>query len=174
MRTLARFKARQARRRRDAREKLTTHLAESHGVIAMEGMDLKNMTASAKGTAVAPGRNVAQKAGLNRSMLDLGLGTARRRLGQKLATSGGVLLLVPAAYTSQRCNACGHVHPANRPERDRFRCLACGQAADPDVNAARNIRDRALGLWGDPGKIEIQGYSGTNVKVVDSSFTENA
>jgi hypothetical protein len=99
---------------------------------------------------------VAQKAGLTRSMLDLGLGATRRRLGQKLAADGGLLLLlVPAAHTSQRCNACGPIHPDNRPDRDTFRCVACGHTADPDVNAARNIRDYALGLWGDPARVEI-------------------
>lgn len=155
VRALARCKAKQARRRKDAREKLTTRIAKNHGVIAMEGLDLRHLTASAKGTAAEPGTNVAQKAGLNRSLLDLGLGTTRRRLGQKLAASGGVLLLVPAAFTSQRCNACGHILADNRPDRDTFRCVACGHAADPDVNAACNIRDDALGLWGDPAKVEI-------------------
>ena len=155
VKSLARFKAAQARRRRDAREKLTTRLAKNHGVIAMEGLDLRNMTKSAKGTVAQPGKNVAQKAGLNRSLLDLGLGTTRLRLGQKLAVTGGVLLLVPQAYTSQRCNACGHIDAGNRPDRDTFRCLACGHVADPDVNAACNIRDYALGLWGNPGKVTI-------------------
>jgi putative transposase len=155
VRALARLKARQARRRKYARERLTTHLAKNHGVFAMEGMNLQAMTASARGTVEQPGTNVAQKSGLNRSMLDIGLGTTRLRLGQKLAASGGILLLVPAAFTSQRCSACGHIHPDNRPERDIFRCVACGFEADPDVNAARNIRDYALGLWGDASKVEV-------------------
>jgi putative transposase len=155
VRALVRFKAAQARRRRDAREKLTTRLAKNHGVIAMEGLKLRNMTASAQGTAAEPGRNVAQKAGLNRSLLDMGMGTMRLRLGQKLAADGGVLLLVPPAHTSQRCNACGHIDPDNRPERDTFRCVACGHEADPDVNAALNIRDYALGLWGDAGRVKV-------------------
>lgn len=112
----------------------------------MEGIDLRNMTKSAKGTVAKPGKNVAQKAGLNRSLLDLGLGTTRLRLGHKLAGIGGVLLLVPQAYTSQRCDTCGHIDAGNRPDRDTFRCLACGHVADPDVNAACNIRDYALEL----------------------------
>ncbi len=155
VRALARCQAGQARRRLDAREKVTTHLANSHGVIAMEGLDLQAMTASAKGTVAAPGRNVAQKAGLNRSLLDLGLGTTRRRLGQKLALGGGVLMLVPAPFTSQRCNRCGHVHADSRPERGRFVCVACGHTADADVNAAANIRDYARGLWGDASRVEV-------------------
>ena len=62
-------------------------------------------------------------------------------------------MLVPAAHTSHRCNACGQIHPDNRPDRDTFRCVACEHTADPDVNAARNIRDYALGLWGDPARV---------------------
>jgi len=155
IRALARFKSAQARRRKDAREKSTTYLAKNHGVIAMEALRLKNMTASARGTIAEPGSKVAQKAGLNRSLLDLGLGTTRMRLGQKLASSAGILLLVPAAWTSQRCNACGHIDADNRPHRDVFHCVACGHDADADINAACNIRDYALGLWGDSTKVEI-------------------
>jgi putative transposase len=155
VRALARHKAKQARRRLDAREKLTTELAKNHGVVAMEGIDLKNMTKSARGMVEKPGKRVAQKSGLNRSLLDLGLGTTRLRLGQKLAGIGGVLLLVPQTYTSRRCNACGHIHADNRPDRDTFMCVACGHDADADVNAACNIRDYARGLWGDPAKVEV-------------------
>ncbi|KXT29492.1 hypothetical protein HMPREF3036_02640 [Sutterella sp. KLE1602] len=37
-------------------------------------MKVKNMTASAKGTVEEPGSRVAQKSGLNRSILDQGWG----------------------------------------------------------------------------------------------------
>ncbi|ABW15268.1 transposase IS605 OrfB [Parafrankia sp. EAN1pec] len=46
---------------------------------------------------------------------------------------------VPAAYTSQRCSACGHVASGNRESQAVFRCLACGHTANADVNAAVNI-----------------------------------
>jgi len=119
----------------------------------MEALRLKNMTASARGTIAEPGSKIAQKAGLNRSLLDLGLGATRMRLGQKLASSAGILLLVPAAWTSQRCNACGNIDADNRPHRDVFHCVACGH--DADINAACNIRNYALGLWGDSTKVEV-------------------
>jgi putative transposase len=35
-----------------------------------EDQSIDNMTASAKGTAEKPGRNIKQKAGLNRAILD--------------------------------------------------------------------------------------------------------
>jgi putative transposase len=59
------------------------------------------MTASAKGTAEAPGRKVRQKkARLNRAILDQGWSLFSRLLGYKLADRGGRLIEVPAAYTS--------------------------------------------------------------------------
>jgi len=152
---LAAFKAAQARVRRDAMEKVTTDIAKNHGAVAMEDLRVRGMTASARGTREEPGRNVAAKAGLNRSMLDVAPGALRARLGYKLAASGGVLLLVPPAYTSQRCNACGHTQAGNRQSRDALICVACGHTEDADLNAARNIRDHARGVWGDAQKVEI-------------------
>ena len=149
------FYAALARRRRDAMEKITTHIAKHHGVVAVEDLQVKNMTTSAKGTLEEPGRNVAAKSGLNRSVLDVAPGALRLRLGQKLAGSGGVLLAVPAAHTSQRCNACGYTDAANRVNRDRFHCQECDHEDDADGNAACNIRDRARGLWGDPEKVRV-------------------
>ena len=46
---------------------------------------------------------------------------------------------VPAAYTSQRCSACGHVARDNRKSQAAFLCTACNFACNADVNAARNI-----------------------------------
>ena len=67
---IAVLKARQARRRLDFTHKLTTDLAKSHGWVGIEDLRVKNMTRSAKGTALAPGRGVTAKAGLNRGILD--------------------------------------------------------------------------------------------------------
>jgi putative transposase len=51
---IAALKARQARRRLDFTHKLTTDLAKSHGWVGIEDLRVKNMTHSAKGTAMAP------------------------------------------------------------------------------------------------------------------------
>jgi IS605 OrfB family transposase len=50
---------------------------------------------------------------------------------------------VSPAYTSQRCNACGHTERGNR-SGTKFLCLSCGHTDNADVNAAKNIRDRFL------------------------------
>jgi putative transposase len=67
---IAKLRARQARRRQDFTHKLTTDLTKSHGWVATEDLRVKGMTKSAKGTTAKPGRNVTQKAGLNRGILD--------------------------------------------------------------------------------------------------------
>ncbi|MEV4531933.1 transposase [Streptosporangium sp. NPDC049304] len=69
---IAELKAREADRRKDWVEKTSTDLARRFDVIAVEDLKIINMTRSAKGTLEAPGRNVRQKAGLNRGVLAAG------------------------------------------------------------------------------------------------------
>ena len=86
---IAMHKAKDARRRRDMIEQVTTELAKNHRVIVIERLRVLSMTASAKGTLADPSRNVAAKSGLNRGILDKGWGMFRVRLAQKLAACGG-------------------------------------------------------------------------------------
>jgi putative transposase len=133
---VARLKGREAARRKDWAEKTSTMLARRFDVIRVEALDITAMTRSAKGTVTEPGRNVAAKAGLNRGILRSGWGLLVARLEDK---APGRVEKVAAAYTSQRCSACGHVDKESRESQARFRCTACGYAANADVNAARNI-----------------------------------
>ena len=91
---------------------------------------------SAKGTRENPGRNVRQKAGLNRGILGSGWGLLVRRLQDK---APGRVEKVRPAFTSQRCSACGQVDARSRESQPRFVCTACGFAWNADVNAAINI-----------------------------------
>ena len=60
----------------------------------------------------------------------------------KAAFVGMGVILVDPAYTSQGCSACGHTERNNR-KGAAFKCLACGCELHADLNAARNIADRA-------------------------------
>jgi transposase len=133
---VARLKAREADRRKDWVEKTSTGIARRFDVIRVEDLNVRGMTRSAKGTAEAPGKKVAQKAGLNREIGKSGWGMLVERLEDK---APGRVEKVPAAYTSQRCGACGHVARENRESQAAFLCTACGYACNADVNAARNI-----------------------------------
>ncbi|WP_307521088.1 RNA-guided endonuclease InsQ/TnpB family protein [Streptomyces umbrinus] len=80
---VARLKAREVNRRKDWCEKTSTMLARSYGLVRFEKLHITNMTRSAKGTMERPGKNVAQKAGLNRGILAQGWGLLRRRTEHK-------------------------------------------------------------------------------------------
>jgi putative transposase len=142
-------KARQARRRADWNHKLTTDLAKSHGLVAVEDLKVSSMVRTARGTVEQPGRHVRQKAGLNRSIADQGWGEIRRQLGYKTRRHGGMLVAVPAPGSSQTCNACGVRDPASRQGCGRlFACVHCGHTEHADRNAALTILDRALSTAG--------------------------
>ena len=125
----------------DAQHKLTTKLAKNHSDIVLEALSIKNMTASAKGTVENPGRNVKQKSGLNRSMLEQNHYETQRQLAYKCGWYGSRVWVVPAAYTSQTCSKCGYASKANR-KGEKFLCEKCGYQDHADVNAARVILQR--------------------------------
>jgi putative transposase len=133
---LARLRAREADRRKDWAEKTSTDIARRFDLIKVEDLKIGNMTRSARGTRDDPGRNVRQKAGLNRAILASGWGLLVRRLQDK---APGRVEKIRPAFTSQRCSACGHVDPKSRESQAAFRCTACGYACHADVNAALNI-----------------------------------
>jgi len=133
---IARLRARETDRRKDWAEKTSTDIARRFDVIRVEDLQIGNMTCSARGTRDNPGRNVRQKAGLNRGILRSGWGLLVRRLEDK---APGRVEKIRPAFTSQRCSACGHVDAESRESQARFVCTACGFACHADVNAARNI-----------------------------------
>jgi transposase len=135
-RGIARLKARERDRRKDWAEKASTDIARRFDLIRVEDLKITNMTRAAKGTRENPGRNVRQKAGLNRGILAQGWGLLVRRLEDK---APGRVEKISPAFTSQRCSACGRVDRGSRESQAVFRCTACGFAANADVNAAINI-----------------------------------
>lgn len=146
----SRFFAKIARRREHLLHQVSNALLAGADIVVLEDLKLANMTASAKGTAEEPGRNVAQKSGLNGALLDKGHGRLAAMLDYKAAWASRpgqprkIVLRVDPRHTSQECSVCHHVEAANR-KRGRFVCLACGHEDDADLNAAKNIRSRGTG-----------------------------
>ena len=133
---IARLRARETDARKDWAEKISTDIACRFDVVRVENLQLRAMTRSARGTTRNPGRNVRQKAGLNREIMASGWGLLIRRLEDK---APGRVEKISPAFTSQRCSACGHVDAKSRESQARFACTACGFTCNADVNAARNI-----------------------------------
>ena len=135
---VARLAARQARIRKDWAHRATTAIARQYGTVVVEKLRTKNMTASASGTIDAPGKNVAQKRGLNRAILNVGW----HQIEAMLAYKAGRLIRVNPAYTSQTCQSCGTVDSKSRKNQSAFCCTACGFADNADRNAAVAILNR--------------------------------
>lgn len=139
---LARVRAQATAYRRDWLHKASHGVAERFGTVVLERLNTTAMTRSAVGTAEAPGRNVRQKAGLNRAILAQGWHAFATALAYKLEERGGHLLTVDPRHTSQTCAACGAIDPASRRTQSLFSCTACGHTANADHNAARVILHR--------------------------------
>jgi putative transposase len=133
---IAQLRAREADIRKDWCEQTSTNLARRFDVIRFEDLRIKNMTRSARGTVEQPGRNVAQKAGLNRAILAQGWGLLVQRTEDK---APGRIEKVKAAYTSQRCSDCGWIDKNSRNSQARFLCINCGFTCNADHNASMNI-----------------------------------
>ncbi|MEN8230356.1 MAG: transposase [Bacteroidota bacterium] len=125
--------------RSDFLHKLSTNISEKQAKVFVEELQIRNMSASAKGSIEEPGRNIKAKSGLNKSILDQGWFEFRRKLDYKLFWRGGMLVVVNPRHTSQRCSCCGHTEKWNRTTQSVFKCLACGHEENADVNAAKNI-----------------------------------
>ncbi len=125
--------------RSDFLHKLSTDISEKQAKVYVEGLQIRNMSASAKGSIEEPGRHVKAKSGLNKSILDQGWYEFKRQLDYKLFWMGGMLAEVNPRHTSQRCSSCGYTAKENRASQDVFRCLTCGHEEHADINAAKNI-----------------------------------
>ena len=125
--------------RKNKLHELSTEIVLNNNLIVVENLKLRNMTKSAKGSVENPGKNVAQKSGLNRSMLDLGVGSFFSMLEYKSEYYGRDFVKVDPKYTSQTCHKCNHRSKENRKIQSQFACVKCGHTANADYNAAVNI-----------------------------------
>lgn len=128
-----------ANARKDYLHQLTATLSKNHALVYVEDLQVSNMSKSAKGDVVHPGKKVRQKSGLNKSILDQGWSEFRRQLDYKLAWRGGYLVAVPPHHTSQTCPDCGHVSRDNRKTQANFACVVCGYEENADLVGAINI-----------------------------------
>jgi putative transposase len=123
--------------RKDFVHKTSDSISKNHAVVVVEGLQVKNMSKSAR-------KNVKAKSGLNRSILDASPFELRRQLEYKMRWRGGLLVVIPPGNTSRCCPECGHVAAENRKTQAKFACVECGFRAPADLVAARNIKEAGL------------------------------
>ncbi|MFG2367978.1 RNA-guided endonuclease InsQ/TnpB family protein [Streptomyces mirabilis] len=141
-RRVARLHHEVAVRRSTVLHAMTKQLATRFAEIAIEDLNVAGMT---RGTLDKPGRRVKQKAGLNQAILDASPGELRRQLAYKTSWYGSALAVLDRCWPSSKtCSACGWQNPRLALADRTFYCGNCTQAIDRDLNAARNIAQRAI------------------------------
>ncbi|WP_227788924.1 transposase [Nodularia sp. LEGE 04288] len=121
-----------ANQRQNWVHQVAAEIISSNSFVATEKLEVKNMTSKAK-----KGQRKKQKAGLNKSILDLGFGMLRSTIKYKVEQIGGVFVEVPTKKVkpSQTCPKCGHQHKKTLNIRVH-ECGVCGYIQDRDIAAA--------------------------------------
>jgi len=127
---LARLHARIAHIRSDALHKLTTDLTRRFHTIGIEDLNVKGMVKN---------RHLA------RSIADMGFFEFRRQLDYKAAMRGGQVVVCDRWFASSKtCSNCGHKLDELALSARHWQCPACGMQHDRDINAALNLRNKAV------------------------------
>ena len=140
---LAVLRRRLSNRRTNWIEQTTTTLARTYDGFALEALPVKNMVRKPKPKPDPdqPGaflrNNARAKAALNKAIYASCWSRFATRLSHK-----SVVVMVPAAYSSQECRKCGHTSSENRESQAEFACIECGHIDHADTNAAQVILSR--------------------------------
>jgi len=139
----------------------TTRIISGNSTVVTEKLEVKNMSAKAK-----KGKRKKQKAGLNKSILDVGMGMIKDALKAKLSDIGGLFVEVPTKKVrpSQTCPKCGYQEKKSLSERTHV-CHNCGYTQQRDIAAAE-----VMLLW---HSNNLQGLGTSLLDVDDSSSTSN-
>lgn len=81
---------------------------------------------------------------MNREIYDASWSTLRQQIKYKAEKAGVWLLEVDPRNTSKMCNRCGFVKRVLTLNDRIFLCDSCGHEDDRDLNASKNILDKAV------------------------------
>jgi putative transposase len=121
-----------ANQRQNWVHQVAAQITSSNSMVATEKLEVKNMTRKAK-----TGKRKKQKAGLNKSILDVGFGMLRSTIKYKIEQIGGVFIEVPTRQVkpSQTCPKCGQQHKKTLDIRVH-ECSVSNYFQDRDIAAA--------------------------------------
>lgn len=131
---VSRLKQKVANQRQNWWHQKTAEIVSSHSLVGAEELNVKPMTKKAKKGS----KRKRQKAGLNRSILDVGMSDFMNCLEYKLQEAGGFLIKIPTKVVkpSQTCPSCYHQKKKELSERIH-QCEKCGYTVCRDVAAAQ-------------------------------------
>ena len=130
-----------AKSRNDWQHQIAAQIVSRNSLVATEKLNIKGMTRKAKKGS----SRKHQKAGLNRSLLDVGISNITSLIKYKLSECDGVFVDVPLSVApSQTCPKCGHKKKKELSQRVH-NCSQCQYKCDRDVAAAQVMLNWALG-----------------------------
>ena len=124
-----------ANQRKDHLHKLSTGIANRYDIVCVETLNMKSLANKSFGNG--------------RSTMDNGYGMFLNMLEYKLVDRGKCLIRVDKWFpSSQLCHCCGAGNPIvkNLDVRE-WKCPACGELHDRDINAANNILREGLRIY---------------------------
>ena len=142
---LAKLKKKVAQQRQNWVHHQAVEIVSSNSLIATEKLNIKNMTRKANKSS----KRKRQKAGLNRSMLDVGIGMLKQAIAYKAKEAGAIYLEASTRKLkpTQRCAVCWEL--TKKDLSDRLHVCSnkkCNYIEDRDVNAAQVCLAWARGL----------------------------
>ena len=116
--------------RKDALHKLTSDLSKNHAEIVIEDLNVKGMSKNRK---------------LSSAILDGGFYEFKRQLTYKCDWYGSKMTVVDRFYPSSKtCSNCQNIK-TDLTLKDRiYKCNSCGFEIDRDLNAAINLKSKAV------------------------------
>ncbi|NEP15241.1 MAG: transposase, partial [Symploca sp. SIO2C1] len=125
--TLCNHHKKVADKRKDFHHKVANTLLKKYDVVAHENLNIKGLS----------------RTRLAKSVVDAGWGSFLSILETKAEKAGLLTIAVKASGTTQECSSCGQKVPKKLHER--WHSCSCGCELDRDINAARVIKNRAVG-----------------------------
>ncbi|MEG3957102.1 transposase [Microcoleus sp. herbarium2] len=126
-------------------------LIKKYDAVAAEDLPIENMMKRCQPIKSNTGRclpnNQSAKRGLNRSISDASWYNLTKKLEYLAAKSGKRLDKVNPQYTSKTCSKCSHVDRDSR-NGEKFICTNCGHIDDANLQAARNVKTKAIDAYG--------------------------
>jgi putative transposase len=116
--------------RQDFLQKLSTRLIRENQAITVEELQIRNMM---------------QNHHLAKSIQDASWYEFTRQLEYKATWNGREFSKVSARNTSKMCSVCGEKAASMPLSVREWTCARCGTHHDRDINAAQNIKERAVG-----------------------------
>ena len=133
-----------ARQRRALNHFLSHKVVNTHAVIALEDLKLLNMTKAVKTGESGVQNGKKAKSGLNRAMLDNGLGQLVGMIETKAKVADRIVVKVDPKHTSQECPHCGHIEKKRNKKNRAVTCSNCNASFHRDTSAAEIIKRRGI------------------------------